>query len=202
MTFQTPNMVFHSVQGTHQQRRCGGQGRRPMAASINTSLFAPSKKITPRPPPSPRLRSASFTTNVLGVPCVAAHTRQRQGPRALRGSVCRDALASRRRVPRTARRRRGARRSRSASATRASTSRWTRAARSSASPAPRASTTSWRTSRRASRAPPTPSTPARPRLPPPTAAPATRTRRRQLRAVRLRLQPRLAEGEPGLACVD
>ena len=32
---------------------------------INTSLFAPSKKITPRPPPSPRLRSASFTTNVL-----------------------------------------------------------------------------------------------------------------------------------------
>jgi hypothetical protein len=23
---------------------------------INTSLFAPSKKITPRPPPSPRLR--------------------------------------------------------------------------------------------------------------------------------------------------
>jgi hypothetical protein len=31
-------------------RCCGGQGRRPMAASINTSLFAPSKKITPRPP--------------------------------------------------------------------------------------------------------------------------------------------------------
>jgi len=61
---------------------------------INTSLFASSQKITPRPPPSPRLRSASFTTNVLGVPCVAAHTRQRQGPRALRGSVCRDALAS------------------------------------------------------------------------------------------------------------
>ncbi len=61
---------------------------------INTSLFAPSKKITPQPPPSPRLRSASFTTNVLGVPCVAAHTRQRQGARALRGSVCREALAS------------------------------------------------------------------------------------------------------------
>jgi hypothetical protein len=65
-----------------------------MAASINTSLFAPSKKITPRPPPSPRLRSASFTTNVLGVPCVAAHTRQRQGASALRGSVCREAMAS------------------------------------------------------------------------------------------------------------
>ena len=70
MHFKTPNMAIHSVQGTHQQRRCGGQGRRPMAASINTSLFAPSKKITPRPPPSPRLRSASFTTNVLVVPCV------------------------------------------------------------------------------------------------------------------------------------
>ena len=65
-----------------------------MAASINTSLFAPSKKITPRPPPSPRLRSASFTTNVLGVPCVAAHTQHRQAVRALRGSVCREALAS------------------------------------------------------------------------------------------------------------
>ena len=65
-----------------------------MAASINTSLFASSKKITPRSPPSPMLRSASFTTNVLGVPCVAAHTRQRQAARALRGSVCREALAS------------------------------------------------------------------------------------------------------------
>jgi hypothetical protein len=75
MHFKTPNMAIHSVQGTHQQRRCGGQGRRPMAASINTSLFAPSKKITPRPPPSPRVRSASFTTNVLVVPCVATHTR-------------------------------------------------------------------------------------------------------------------------------
>ena len=61
---------------------------------INTSLFALSKKITPQPPPSPRLRSASFTTNVLDVPCVAAHTRQRQGARALRGSVCSEALAS------------------------------------------------------------------------------------------------------------
>jgi len=87
-------MVYHSVQGTHQQRRCGGQGRRPMAASINTSLFASSNKITPRPPPSPMLRSASFTTNVLVVPCVAAHTRQRQAVCALRGSVCREALAS------------------------------------------------------------------------------------------------------------
>jgi len=87
-------MAFHSVQGTHQQRRCEGQGRRPMAASINTSLFAPSKKITPRPPPSPRLRLVSFTTNVLGEPCVAAHTRQRQVAHALRGSVCREALAS------------------------------------------------------------------------------------------------------------
>ena len=37
---------------------------------------------------------ASFTTIVLGEPCVAAHTRQRQDPRALRGSVCREALAS------------------------------------------------------------------------------------------------------------
>jgi len=40
------------------------------------------------------LRSASFTTNVLGVPCVAAHTRQRQAARPLRGSVCSEALAS------------------------------------------------------------------------------------------------------------
>ena len=40
------------------------------------------------------LRSASFTTNVLGVPCVAAHSRQRQVARALRGSVCRESLAS------------------------------------------------------------------------------------------------------------
>ena len=39
------------------------------------------------------LRSASFTTNVLGVPCVAAHTRQRQAAPALHGSVCREALA-------------------------------------------------------------------------------------------------------------
>ena len=61
---------------------------------INTSLFASSQKITPRPPPSPRLRSASFTTNVLGVPCVAAHSRQRQSACALRDSVCRESLAS------------------------------------------------------------------------------------------------------------
>jgi hypothetical protein len=76
------------------RRCCGGHGRRPMTASINTSLFATSKKITPRTPPSPRLRSASFTTNVLGEPCVSAHSRQRQAARALRGSVCREALAS------------------------------------------------------------------------------------------------------------
>jgi hypothetical protein len=57
--FQTSTSMLQlskcMLQMCRWQRRCGGQGRRPMAASINTSLFAPSKKITPRPPRSPSL---------------------------------------------------------------------------------------------------------------------------------------------------
>jgi len=104
--FKTPNMVFqnseHGVSKLehgvpkleHVCHRCEHPCHRCEYECYRWEFICDLKKITPRPPPSPRIRSASFTTNVLGAPCVAAHTRQQQGAHALRGSVCHEALAS------------------------------------------------------------------------------------------------------------
>ncbi len=109
VAFQNFNMAFqNSKHGVSKLRtwcftRCRartsndaveGKGVDQWLLRLTPVYLRPQKQITPRPPPSPRLRSASFTTNVLGVPCVATHTRQRQDTRALRGSVCRKELAS------------------------------------------------------------------------------------------------------------
>jgi len=99
MAFQNFNMAFqNSEHGVSKLRtwcftRCRARTSND-AVEGKGPLFFDSKKITPRPPPSPSLRSVSFTTNVLGEPCVAAHTRQRQAVSALRGNVYREAMSS------------------------------------------------------------------------------------------------------------